>query len=58
VVLRQGETTPEKLGALISELLGDKARLERMAAAMRGLGRPQAAEDIVGRLGGISKKRH
>jgi len=56
VVLRQGETTPEKLGALISELLGDKARLERMASAMRGLGRPQAAEAVVGGLEAISKK--
>jgi UDP-N-acetylglucosamine--N-acetylmuramyl-(pentapeptide) pyrophosphoryl-undecaprenol N-acetylglucosamine transferase len=56
VVLRQGETTPEKLGALIAELLGDKARLERMAAAMRSLGRPQAAEDVVGGLEAISAK--
>lgn len=56
VVLRQGETTPEKLGALIAELLGDKARLERMAAAMRGLGRPKAAEDVVGGLEAISAK--
>lgn len=50
VVLRQSETTPQGLGDLIAQLLGDPARLQRMGAAMRALGRPQAAADVVSGL--------
>ena len=43
VVVPDAECTPERLDAVVSELLADSARLERMSAAARGLGRPDAA---------------
>jgi len=47
VVCEQAELTGHRLAALLSELLGDSARLQGMAAASRRLGRPDAAGTIV-----------
>lgn len=46
IVLPDAECTPERLDALLSELLADPARLEAMSAAARGLARPDAAEAL------------
>jgi UDP-N-acetylglucosamine--N-acetylmuramyl-(pentapeptide) pyrophosphoryl-undecaprenol N-acetylglucosamine transferase len=46
VLLPDAECTADRLGALIDELLGDRSRLERMAAAARTVARPDAAERI------------
>jgi UDP-N-acetylglucosamine--N-acetylmuramyl-(pentapeptide) pyrophosphoryl-undecaprenol N-acetylglucosamine transferase len=50
VIVRDGELTAARLGALVAELLADPARLASMGAAARGLARPQAASDIAGEL--------
>jgi len=47
VVCEQAELTGRRLAALLSELFGDPARLQAMAAASRRLGRPDAAVTIV-----------
>ncbi|MBO4793499.1 MAG: UDP-N-acetylglucosamine--N-acetylmuramyl-(pentapeptide) pyrophosphoryl-undecaprenol N-acetylglucosamine transferase, partial [Deltaproteobacteria bacterium] len=47
LVLPQAELTPERLAALIGELLDDQARLRKMGAAFRALARPDAAGNIV-----------
>jgi UDP-N-acetylglucosamine--N-acetylmuramyl-(pentapeptide) pyrophosphoryl-undecaprenol N-acetylglucosamine transferase len=49
-LLAGGDVTPERLAALLGELLGDRDRLVRMAAAARGLARPGAAAAIADRL--------
>ena len=46
VVLPDDEVTPERLRREVDALMDDPARLERMAAASRGLARPDAAADI------------
>jgi UDP-N-acetylglucosamine--N-acetylmuramyl-(pentapeptide) pyrophosphoryl-undecaprenol N-acetylglucosamine transferase len=46
VVVADGELTPERLRAEVDALLGDPARLGRMAAASRALARPRAAQDV------------
>jgi len=53
VVLPQAEATPTKLADLVDELLGDPARRAAMAAAMRGLARPEATRDIVAEMGAL-----
>jgi UDP-N-acetylglucosamine--N-acetylmuramyl-(pentapeptide) pyrophosphoryl-undecaprenol N-acetylglucosamine transferase len=53
IVLRQGETSPGQLGDVIAQLLDDRPRLLRMAEAMKGLGRPNAAQDVVDGLMGV-----
>ena len=40
------EVSPERLRREVDALMDDPARLERMAAASRGLARPDAAADI------------
>jgi UDP-N-acetylglucosamine--N-acetylmuramyl-(pentapeptide) pyrophosphoryl-undecaprenol N-acetylglucosamine transferase len=45
-VLLQAELTPARLAEEVWTLVGDTATLDRMAAAMRGLGRPDAAAAI------------
>jgi len=50
VVLTEREATPERLAAVLRELLGDPKRLVRMGAAARGLGLPGAARRIAARL--------
>src|SRR4051794_2174868 len=46
VVIPDDELTPERLCRAVAEIAGDPARLHRMAAAARGLARPDAARDI------------
>jgi UDP-N-acetylglucosamine--N-acetylmuramyl-(pentapeptide) pyrophosphoryl-undecaprenol N-acetylglucosamine transferase len=46
VVVTDADLTPERLRAEVDGLLGDGARLASMAAASRGLARPDAAADI------------
>jgi UDP-N-acetylglucosamine--N-acetylmuramyl-(pentapeptide) pyrophosphoryl-undecaprenol N-acetylglucosamine transferase len=43
VLLRDDECRPERLDAIVSELLAAPARLDRMGEAAHGLGRPDAA---------------
>lgn len=49
-VLLDAEATPERLAAVLGLLLGDGARLQRMAAAARGLANPGAVGAIADRL--------
>ena len=46
VVVSDAELTPQRLRAEVDALLGDRERLAAMAAASRGLARPDAAGDI------------
>ncbi len=46
VVVADADLTPDRLRAEVDRLLGDRARLATMAAASRGLARPDAAADI------------
>ena len=46
VVIPDAELQPHRLRELVGELLGDDARLERMAAASRSLAKPDAAARI------------
>jgi UDP-N-acetylglucosamine--N-acetylmuramyl-(pentapeptide) pyrophosphoryl-undecaprenol N-acetylglucosamine transferase len=46
VVVSDAELTPQRLRAEVDALLGDRPRLAQMAAASRGLARPDAARDI------------
>jgi UDP-N-acetylglucosamine--N-acetylmuramyl-(pentapeptide) pyrophosphoryl-undecaprenol N-acetylglucosamine transferase len=46
VVIPDAELTPERLASEVGALLGDPGRLAAMAAASRGLARPDAARDI------------
>lgn len=46
VILPDAEMTPQRLSALLAELLGDPARLQAMAASAAALGRPNAARDL------------
>jgi UDP-N-acetylglucosamine--N-acetylmuramyl-(pentapeptide) pyrophosphoryl-undecaprenol N-acetylglucosamine transferase len=46
VVIADGECDAERLAAVVSELLGDPDRLDRMSVAARGLGRPDAAARV------------
>ncbi|MCO5130897.1 MAG: undecaprenyldiphospho-muramoylpentapeptide beta-N-acetylglucosaminyltransferase [Xanthobacteraceae bacterium] len=52
----QAEFTPDRLAAEISALAADPARLEAMASAARGIGKPDAAErlaDLVMKVAGV-----
>jgi len=49
-VVPEKELSPEALAQRIVTLLEDRQRLEKMAAAARALGNPNAAEDIAGDL--------
>jgi UDP-N-acetylglucosamine--N-acetylmuramyl-(pentapeptide) pyrophosphoryl-undecaprenol N-acetylglucosamine transferase len=46
MVLRDEELSPDRVAAAVAELFGGEGRLEEMAAAARGLGRPDAARRI------------
>jgi UDP-N-acetylglucosamine--N-acetylmuramyl-(pentapeptide) pyrophosphoryl-undecaprenol N-acetylglucosamine transferase len=50
VVIDERELTPGRLAATTGDLLANRARREAMAAAMRGLARPDAARRIVDRV--------
>lgn len=45
-VLPQDELSPEALRGILEELLGDDQKLEKMAEAMKSLGKPNASEDL------------
>jgi UDP-N-acetylglucosamine--N-acetylmuramyl-(pentapeptide) pyrophosphoryl-undecaprenol N-acetylglucosamine transferase len=45
-VVADADLSPERLAAEVGALLGDPQRLEQMAAASRGLARPEAAQRI------------
>jgi UDP-N-acetylglucosamine--N-acetylmuramyl-(pentapeptide) pyrophosphoryl-undecaprenol N-acetylglucosamine transferase len=47
VMLSQRETTADDLADLVAELMADAPRRVRMSEAMRALGRPNAAREIV-----------
>jgi len=46
VLLQQTELTAERLGRVLTELLGDPAGLRRMAEAAHRLARPDAARRV------------
>ncbi len=50
VVIADGELTAARLAEQVTELLGDRARLGRMAAASRSLARPDAAAEVAREL--------
>jgi UDP-N-acetylglucosamine--N-acetylmuramyl-(pentapeptide) pyrophosphoryl-undecaprenol N-acetylglucosamine transferase len=50
VAVPQYTTAATELADLVSELMGDPARRERMSAAMRGLARPDATREILAEL--------
>jgi UDP-N-acetylglucosamine--N-acetylmuramyl-(pentapeptide) pyrophosphoryl-undecaprenol N-acetylglucosamine transferase len=50
VVIEDSELAPQRLAALVAELLGDGARLDAMAGASRALARPDAADRIAGQV--------
>lgn len=57
IVIRESELDGDRLAAIVAGLLADPARLGRMAAAARELGRPAAATAIAAdvlRLGGCA----
>jgi UDP-N-acetylglucosamine--N-acetylmuramyl-(pentapeptide) pyrophosphoryl-undecaprenol N-acetylglucosamine transferase len=50
VVVEDSELRPRRLATLAAELLGDRPRLESMAAASRALARPDAAQRVAGQV--------
>ncbi len=56
VVLDQRTATPADLAAALSALAREPGRRTAMATAMRGLGRPRAAQDIADRLEDLARK--
>ena len=54
-LLAGDEATPERLAAVLGELLGDRERLEAMGRAARGLARRGAADTIVDRLAEVAR---
>ncbi len=55
VVLDQRQGTPEDLAAQLRALAGDRDRRAAMRAAMRGLARPRAAQEIADRLEDLAR---
>jgi UDP-N-acetylglucosamine--N-acetylmuramyl-(pentapeptide) pyrophosphoryl-undecaprenol N-acetylglucosamine transferase len=49
-VFRQSDLTGAKLAETLTDLAKDRDRLDRMASAMKSLGRPDAAKDVVDRI--------
>ncbi|MGH7067568.1 MAG: undecaprenyldiphospho-muramoylpentapeptide beta-N-acetylglucosaminyltransferase [Acetobacteraceae bacterium] len=47
-VLQQTGLTPDRLGAVVAELLDDPERLQQMATAALRFGRPDAGEELAG----------
>jgi UDP-N-acetylglucosamine--N-acetylmuramyl-(pentapeptide) pyrophosphoryl-undecaprenol N-acetylglucosamine transferase len=50
VTIADGELTASRLAGEVAALLGDSERLAAMAAASRGLARPDAAREVAGEL--------
>ena len=55
VVMAQRETTSDDLADLIAELMADAPRRKTMSSAMRELGRPNAAKEIVDQLATLAR---
>jgi UDP-N-acetylglucosamine--N-acetylmuramyl-(pentapeptide) pyrophosphoryl-undecaprenol N-acetylglucosamine transferase len=55
LVLDQRKSTAADLTAAVKRLAADRGRMLAMTAAMRGLARPSAAQDIVDRLEDLSR---
>ena len=45
-VVADREATPDRVGPLLEELIGDRARLTAMGASAKGLAKPQAATEL------------
>ncbi|HXO18324.1 MAG TPA: undecaprenyldiphospho-muramoylpentapeptide beta-N-acetylglucosaminyltransferase [Thermoanaerobaculia bacterium] len=56
-LLESAQATPERLAALLGDLLADRARLARMGKAARGLARPGAVAAIADRLQELGEGR-
>ena len=50
VVIPDVELSGARLAREVAALLDDRARLQAMASASRGLARPEAARDVAGEL--------
>jgi UDP-N-acetylglucosamine--N-acetylmuramyl-(pentapeptide) pyrophosphoryl-undecaprenol N-acetylglucosamine transferase len=57
LVLDQRKASAEELAALLKDLARDGERRAAMSAAMRGLARPRAAQDIADRLEDLARGR-
>jgi UDP-N-acetylglucosamine--N-acetylmuramyl-(pentapeptide) pyrophosphoryl-undecaprenol N-acetylglucosamine transferase len=55
LVFKQADLTAAKLAETLADLANDRSRLDAMASAMKALGRPDAAKDVVDRLAGLEK---
>ena len=55
VVLDQRKASAQDLAAVVKELAGEAGRRTAMSAAMRGLARPRAAQEIVDRLQALAQ---
>jgi len=57
LLLDQRKASPEELAAALRSLAGDRGRRAAMNAAMRGLSRPRAAQDIADHLETLARSR-
>ncbi len=55
VLVRQSELTGDTLAAIVSDLLSDKSKLQKMSAAAKTLGDPKAAEHLAAMCLGLVK---
>jgi UDP-N-acetylglucosamine--N-acetylmuramyl-(pentapeptide) pyrophosphoryl-undecaprenol N-acetylglucosamine transferase len=55
IVIDDAETTSERVAAEVDALLNDPARLERMSASARALGRPDAAAAVAAVVREVSR---
>lgn len=56
IVITESQLTPEKLAAVVSDVLSDPQRAARMGKAARTLATPQAAGDIVAMIERLGQK--
>jgi UDP-N-acetylglucosamine--N-acetylmuramyl-(pentapeptide) pyrophosphoryl-undecaprenol N-acetylglucosamine transferase len=57
LVIADAELTGERLGAVVSELLGEPERLAAMASASRAIGRPDARVRVVDELESLLERK-
>ena len=50
------ELTSERLGSVLMELFSEQGKLEKMAAASKAMGRPEAADTIADMVIDMQKK--
>jgi len=55
IVITEADLTPEKLGAVINEIMTDPERTRRMGAAAKALAAPQATKKIVDSIESIQR---